>query len=144
MARIKLGSDERVARYVSHLGQIRDDDGNCLGLLWSAFDLRKEKGETYLSINCVDRAHTTLGAALKLIRGFLASKNLKSRHAVLALGRAGEIRATLGSGKVTLTSEPTKIDPSYGAIRNLPLERRAALERLATATWADWRYLRDC
>lgn len=144
MARIKLDPSEHVTRYVSHLGQVRDDEGNCLGLLWSAFDLREKIKEEYLSINCVERTHAVLATALSSIRRYLADKNLKSKHAVLTVGNVGAILRTFAHPKVTITSEPTKPDPSYGAVRNLPLERRAALEKLATSTWCDWRYLRDC
>lgn len=144
MARAELRPDEHVVRYVSHLGQIRDDNGNTIGLLWSAFDLREKIRETYLSINCLERANADLLAAMKAIRAYLATKKLRAPDAVLTIGNVKRIRDTFGHPQLKIASEPSKHDTSYGTIRNLPVQRRAALERLASSTWCAWFRVTDC
>lgn len=140
-----LPDDEHATRYVSHLAQRRDGDGNVVGLEWHAFELRAAKNETYLSINCLERAAPIEADALRVIRAALAAKKLRAPDAIIAIGNVAEIKAAFGAkAGVRVTHEPSGNDPTYGAVRRLPLERRVALEKLASSHWARWVHLKDC
>jgi hypothetical protein len=133
---VELLDHEHAVRYVGLKNQRRDPDtGEFEGLHWFAFDLRP--GEPYLSINCLEKAGDQRPAALAAIKKCLAAKNLRGALAVLAIGKSGEIKDAFVPHRVRLTHEAADQDPSYGALRRMPLERRVALEKLAVATWAE-------
>lgn len=137
-----LDNKEHVARYVKPTQQNRDDDGHCIGIAWHAFDLRPD--ESYVSLNVLERADADRARALAIIRDCLSAKMKISKNGVITTGNVGGIRAVFGSHRIKLASEPTTDEPSYGTMRNLPIERRVALEKLATSAWCDWKYQRDC
>ena len=119
---------------------MKDGDGRVTGVNFSAFELRNN--ETYLSTSCLENAAPTRVAALARIKEILAGK-LKIKGGVLTIGVVSKIKETFLPHRVRVTCEPSRHDETYSAVRQLPIQRRAALERLAAETWADWHRIDD-
>lgn len=147
MAQTPLPDHEHAVRLVRLKGQRLSEDGTrCVGFLPQAFDLRE--GEDYLSMNCMERAHTVRKVALGIIKTKHAAASLSGKlgaTAVFAIGVCKAIKDAFLPHKVRVVHDPIKADPkfgddpSYGAVRQFPkqAERQIALEKLAASAWAE-------
>ena len=133
----KAKDDHHLVRLVKRSHQETDGDGNVVGVMPAAFDLRPN--EDYLSCNCIERAEgTSAEASLLSIRSVYGSKFRNIAKHLLTKGRVQSIKRAFLPHAVKVTCEPKKQDPSYSAVRQYPSDRQLALEKLATEAWADW------
>lgn len=122
-----------LARYVGLKNQIRSPDGEFQGLVFTAFELRSS--EEYLSTNCVELAGASQSEGLSSLKKIYANKKLAGKKAVIALGFVSPIKRVFLPDEIYIEHRPKADDPSYTAILELPLQRRKALERLASSEW---------
>lgn len=134
--------EEHFVRSCSVQKQIRDADGNVLGVTWSAFELREKDNETYLSGSLLEHFPGTYADRLKDTLAAMRAIGLIISHKhVLAVCPAKKVRdcGLQQKTKLRVTHEQNKRKPAYSAIRRLPLDNsdRKLLELLASDAVAD-------
>ena len=142
MATTSADDEHHLVRLVRPGQRALDGDGNVVGVLFSAFELREAAAgrpkETYLSSSCLEVAAVGRMPALSAIKKCMTTRGFKLKNTLLTIGRVANIKETFGSHRIRITCEPKSWNAAYSAVRKLPVEYRASAERLARETWADW------
>tara|TARA_R110002072_G_scaffold121013_2_gene254451 strand:+ start:789 stop:1226 length:438 start_codon:yes stop_codon:yes gene_type:complete len=144
MAVTNASDDQHFSRFVKRANALTDGDGNYLGVTYAAFELREARDEKYLSANCLELVDADRAVALSAIKKIIEKKFDRLKVGLLTVGKVRNIRAAFLPHKIRATLEPKiPYDPSYAAVRQLPLERRIALEKLASSAWNEWVSITD-
>lgn len=128
----QLKDDHHVLRYVPKKHQRTDGDGNILGILYAAFELRST--EESLSVNWVEyyegdpQQQTT-----RCIQEFRCGYDVKKSSA-FGIAKVANIRKLSESaGKsIRVIFSPTENLPSHTSIQKIPRDDIAFLELMAT------------
>jgi hypothetical protein len=131
-----LADNEHFVRRCSRQKQIRNKEGEIIGISWEAFALRIEINETYLSGAFLEHHNGSREEQLKeCVRSMRATGLPILPQHVLAACNAGAVRGCGEQRSRTLRvrHEPNKKNRAYATIRELPLDNADAelLEILA-------------
>jgi len=133
-----LPDANNVLRYVAYGRTRKDEDGNIIGLLPQAFELRPQ--ETYLSITWVEFFDLDpvagVPAAVRAFRGSLETG--PGKRSVFALANVNDIKeAGAKSGvKLRLLHRPSKSNPGHSGIDGVTNSHADLQELLASETFA--------
>ena len=125
-----LPENSHVLRYVPYSKTLRDEAGNVVGILGTAFQLRPI--EVYLSGSGALRS--SLKAAVEKVRA--SDIDVKSKSA-FAYGCVGDIGAACASEgrRIRFVHESADDNTSHAALRGWPADHTALMERLALLEW---------
>lgn len=140
MPTTKIPPDNHVTRYVRKRLLRRDEDGNVLGILPQALELRE--GETYLSVTWLEHFsenyEKALTQAVKAISRQLGVKK-KDGFAIGGVGNISNICENFGV-RVRILHEPEPPENTgHSALRGLPRENIELLGLLADEAFVDTR-----
>lgn len=139
MSQRELLDEEHVVRHCSRQKQIRDQNEVLIGVSPAAFELRRERNETYLSATWLEHCGAASPANLRGVKQLLIASgfDLAPKTALVACN-AGRIRGcgSERSAKLRVRHEPSRSNPAYSAIRGLPLDNSdlRLLQLLATVS----------
>lgn len=135
----KVADDSHVMRYVRKNRLRRDEDGNVIGILYQALELRDE--ETYLSVTSLEHFDPQYERgfilAAEAIRGQLTVK----RNDGFSASEVGIFRGVCErfDRKVRVLHEPVDGNTGHVAIRRFPGENTELLDLLALDAFVDTR-----
>lgn len=135
-----IPDEDRVMRHVPWARLRKDEDGNVLGILPQALQLRPQ--EEYLSVNWVEfydgDEQTRIQNSVWAIRdSFEKPLGPKSGFAIANVGTIKEVSVASGS-RVRVTHEPKDdVNPAHAGIRQMPRDDLALLEAMATDAFTE-------
>ncbi|MGH6680563.1 MAG: hypothetical protein ACREDL_16905 [Bradyrhizobium sp.] len=135
-----LPDEDHILRYVPWTRLRRDSEGNVLGFLPQAFQLREH--EEYLSVNWLefqegDRPTRVRLSVWAMRDSFERPLGAKSAFAIGNVGRIKEICQAAGS-RIRIVHEPDEPkNRGHSAIRRLPRENLTLLEALAADAFVE-------
>lgn len=140
MTAAKLPPDNHVARYVRKRLLRRDEDGNVLGVLPQAFELRD--GETYLSITWLEHFSADYEQALiEVVAAIRRQLDVKPRDgfAMARVGKIFDVCGSFSSGVRVLHEPVVPENTGHCALRGIQRGELELLELLASDAFIDTR-----
>lgn len=122
---------DHVIRHVRKARLRRDEDGNVIGFLAQAFELREN--ETSLSVNRLEYFNGDLDVRIRLsVLFFRHNFNIKSSCA-FAIGNVGKVKeiSQQNNATIRIVYSPTDDIPNHSDIRRFPRDDMAFLDALA-------------
>ena len=134
-----LPENDHVMRHVPYKKLLKDEDGNPIGFLAQAFEMRP--GEPGLSVNWLEyfKKNDHKGNAKESIHKFRRVLNINNNNA-FAVAKVNDILETCHSckaEKVKVVYKPSNKNKSHSAIIRLPYNDLEVMEGLATDAFKD-------
>jgi hypothetical protein len=140
----QISDGHSIARYAGYSKLRRDRDGNAIGVLYSAFELRPatatRAAETYLSSAWLDSFPGARNAQLKaMVVAYDPHPLVIKPSGAFAIGKAGEIKAACSSFKqsIRIVNSPRPNLACYVEVRQFNSNERDLLDLLADEVWSD-------
>lgn len=137
-----IPDDNHLIRRVPSSRLRKDPNGNVIGILWQAFQLRP--GEASLSANRLEHFTGDMERRISLmVNDFRKTLTLKPKDG-FAIGNVAKIKdqCAIRNSKIYVVSDPRKSIPSHVSLNGWP-EAAELLEIIAAEAWNDWRLNKD-
>lgn len=140
MAPKKLSGEHRIVRQVPHSRQIRGDNNEYLGILYSAFTLRES--EPYLSVAWCEYFDLSADEQVRAAISELRAARPDKKSTGYWVAEVKTIEQTLAPHRIRALHEPKDGFGSHAALRRWP-EDQELLETLAQEAVADFLFSGD-
>jgi hypothetical protein len=137
-----LPPEDHVVRYVPWARLRKDEDGNVIGVLGAAFQLRAD--EEYLSATWAEyfAGPTHADRVAEAVRAVRASKMNVTARSGFATGNVNLIKETCladkGKHKIRIIHEPEDDNKAHTALRGWPRDNDDLLNLLADEAWSSF------
>jgi hypothetical protein len=132
-----IPDDNHVVRAVPYRALRKDGAGNVIGLEYTAFELRPQINETYLSTAWLELSPGEKLDRLVEIMNDLRKKNLAKPNGALAIGKVSKIKSAFPKRKVRAIHHPKDWNLAYSQVTQTSNEERESLELLAASEWSE-------